>query len=61
MQSEHRVQIFINHKAFELSESAQSGTSLKNLAGIPLRDVLLLKRPGGEEIIGARSRVQGLI
>ncbi|MDP8983022.1 MAG: multiubiquitin domain-containing protein [Acidobacteriota bacterium] len=57
MQSEHRVQIFINHKAFELSEPEQSGASLKNLAGIPLHDVLVLKRPGGEEVIGNETKI----
>jgi hypothetical protein len=57
MQSEHRIHILVNDKAFELNHAEQTGESLKRLAGISLHDVLLLKRPGGQEVIGNEMKI----
>src|SRR6266850_5102522 len=51
MQPEHSIHIFINKKKFELDHAVQSGATLKQLAGIPLSDVLFLQRPGEDEVI----------
>src|SRR5690349_3858807 len=51
MQHEHPIHIFINKKKYELDNPVQTGASLKNLAGIPLSDVLFLQRPGEDEVI----------
>src|ERR1700728_2699794 len=51
MQHEHRIHIFINKKKYEIDDPVQTGASLKNLAGIPLNDVLFLQRPGEDEVI----------
>jgi len=57
MQQEHTIHIFINKKKFELNHAVQTGASLKNLAGIPLNDVLFLQRPGEDEVIPNETKV----
>lgn len=51
MQPEHPIHIFINKKKYEIDNPAQTGASLKDLASIPLSDVLFLQRPGEDEVI----------
>jgi hypothetical protein len=51
MHHEHPIHIFINKKQYEIHDLVQTGASLKELAGIPLNDVLFLQRPGEDEVI----------
>ena len=51
MQHEHPIHIFINKRQYEIHDPVQTGASLKQLAGIPLNDVLFLQRPGEDEVI----------
>lgn len=51
MQHEHPIHIFINKKKYEIDNPVETGASLKELAGIPLNDVLFLQRPGEDEVI----------
>ena len=53
----HRVYIFINKKKFELEHYVQTGEQLKQLAGIPLGDVLFLQRPGEDEVIPNHAKI----
>jgi hypothetical protein len=57
MQQEHLIHIFINKKKYELNNPVQTGASLKNLAGIPLNDVLFLQRPGEDEVIPNDTKI----
>lgn len=57
MQHDHQIQIFINKRKFEIDNPAQTGASLKNLAGIPLNDVLFLQRPGEDEVIPNDTKI----
>ncbi|HXF12571.1 MAG TPA: multiubiquitin domain-containing protein, partial [Terriglobales bacterium] len=57
MQHERRIHIFINKKKFEIENPDQTGASLKNLAGIPLNDVLFLQRPGEDEVIPNDAKI----
>jgi hypothetical protein len=57
MQHEHQIQIFINKRKFEIDSPVQTGASLKNLAGIPLNDVLFLQRPGEDEVIPNDTKI----
>jgi len=57
MQQEHRIHIFINKKKFEIENPVQTGASLKNLAGIPLNDVLFLQRPGEDEVVPNDTKI----
>jgi hypothetical protein len=57
MQHEHRIHIFINKKKFEIENPVQTGASLKNLAGIPLNDVLFLQRTGEDEVIPNDTKI----
>ena len=47
----HFIHIFINKKKHELEHATQTGAYLKELAEIPLGDVLFLQRPGEDEVI----------
>jgi len=51
MSREHPIHVFINKRKFELDDPVQSGANLKNMAGIPLGDVLFVQRPGDDEVI----------
>lgn len=56
--SHHKlIHIFINKTKFELDDPVQTGASLKNLAGIPLPDVLFLQSHGDDEVIPNESKV----
>jgi len=57
MQHEHRIHIFINKNKFEIENPVETGASLKNLAGIPLNDVLFLQRPGEDEVIPNDTKI----
>jgi hypothetical protein len=57
MQLEHSIHIFINKKKYDLEHAEQTGASLKNVAGIPLDDVLFLQRPGEDEVIPNDMRI----
>ena len=57
MQHEHPIHIFINKKKYEIDDPVQTGASLKNLAGIPLNDVLFLQRPGEDEVIPNHAKI----
>lgn len=57
MQHEHPIHIFINKKKYEIDDPVQTGASLKNLAGIPLNDVLFLQRPGEDEVIPNDAKI----
>ncbi len=57
MQTERAIHIFINKKKFELQEAVQTGAALKQLAGIPLGDVLFLQQPGEDQVIANDARV----
>src|SRR5260370_37304018 len=57
MRHEHPIHIFINKKKYEIDDPVQTGASLKNLAGIPLNDVLFLQRPGEDEVIPNDKKV----
>jgi hypothetical protein len=51
MNDKHSIHIFINRAKYEVAKSAQTGHSLKELAGIALGDVLFRQRPGDDEVI----------
>lgn len=56
--SHHRpIHVFINKRKYELENPVQTGASLKQLAGIPLQDVLFLQQPGDDEVIGNDATV----
>ena len=57
MQNEHPIRIFINKKQYEIQDSIQTGASLKQIAGIPLNDVLFLQQPGEDEVIPNDKRI----
>ena len=57
MSHEHSIHIFINKQKYELEHAVQTGSALKQLAGIPLSDVLFLQRPGDDEVIGNDAKV----
>ena len=58
MQPERTIQIVINKKKFDLQDSTQTGANLKNLAGIPLSDVLFLQRPHEDEVIANETSIE---
>jgi len=45
------IHVLINRKRYELDDPVQTGASLKQLAGIPLGDVLFLQHPGEDRVI----------
>src|SRR5690349_8367542 len=56
--SHHKsIHIFINKRKFELDNPVQTGASLKQLAGIPLQDVLFLQSHGDDEVIANDAKV----
>ena len=55
--NEHPIHVFINKKKYDLSDPVQSGAALKQLAGIPLGDVLFLQQPGEDEVIANQAKV----
>lgn len=57
MSRQHPIHVFINKRKFELDDPVQSGANLKNMAGIPLGDVLFVQRPGDDEVIANDAEV----
>jgi len=57
MPPEHPIHVFINKQKFELQEPVQTGAALKQLAGIPLSDVLFLQQPGEDQVIANDASV----
>lgn len=51
------IHVFINKQKFDLDNPVQSGASLKNLAGIPLQDVLFLQSHGEDQVIANDATV----
>lgn len=57
MQPEHQIHIFINKHKYSIDNPVQTGASLKQLAGIPLTDVLFLQQPGEDDVIANDAKV----
>jgi hypothetical protein len=57
MSQQHPIHVFINKRKFDLDNSVQTGASLKQLAGIPLGDVLFLQQPGDDEVVANDATV----
>ncbi|MBI1948533.1 MAG: multiubiquitin domain-containing protein [Deltaproteobacteria bacterium] len=55
---DREIHVFINRKRFELKDPVQTGKALKELAGIPLTDVLFLRQPGKDAVIGNDEKVK---
>lgn len=53
----HAVHIFINKRKYELDSPVQTGAALKQLASIPLQDVLFRQVPGEDDVIGNDTKV----
>jgi hypothetical protein len=51
------IHVFINRKKFELEPPTQTGAGLKQLAGIPLSDVLFLQQPKEDQVIANESTI----
>lgn len=51
------VHVFINKHKFDLANPVHTGASLKQLAGVPLQDVLFLQSRGDDEVIGNDASV----
>ncbi len=51
------INVFIDRKKFELADPVQTGRSLKELAGIPLNDVLFLDQPGDDLVVANDSQI----
>ena len=54
---DREIHVFINRKRFDLGDPVQAGRGLKELAGIPLTDVLFLRQPGKDIVIGNDEKV----
>ncbi len=57
MSHQEQIQIFINKRKFELDSLVQTGASLKQLAGIPLQDVLFLQSHGDDEVVANDAKI----
>jgi hypothetical protein len=57
MQPDHTVHIFINKQRYDLANPVQTGARLKQLAGIPLGDVLFLQQPGEDRVVANDASV----
>ncbi|MBI1944701.1 MAG: multiubiquitin domain-containing protein [Deltaproteobacteria bacterium] len=51
------IHVFINRKRFDLPDSTVTGRVLKELAGIPPTDVLFLREPGKDVVVGNDEKV----
>lgn len=51
------IHVFIDRKKFDLDDPVQTGQALKELAGIPLGDVLFLDQPGDDLVIKNEAMV----
>ena len=54
---DHKIQVFINKKAYALEDPIQTGADLKKLADILLADVLFIQRQGEDEVIANDAKV----
>jgi hypothetical protein len=52
-----KTTIFINRSKYELNAPTQTGRSLKELAGIPLKDTLFLDQPHEDQVIANDATV----
>lgn len=52
------INIFINKAKYEVTGPSATGRSLKELAGIPLTDVLFRQQPGDDEVITNDTEVK---
>lgn len=52
-----KINVFINRTKYELTNPVQTGRALKQLAGIPLTDVLFLQQPHEDLVIANDSTV----
>jgi len=52
-----RIHVFINRKKYELDDQVQTGRALKELAGIPLTDVLFLEQPGDDLVVANDAKI----
>jgi len=57
MNPEHPIHVFINKKKYDLDSPVQTGAALKQLAGIPLGDVLFLQEPKEDKVITNDAKV----
>jgi hypothetical protein len=57
MSQQHPIHVFINKRKFDLDNPVQTGTSLKQLAGIALGDVLFLQQPGDDQVLANDATV----
>jgi hypothetical protein len=57
MAHDHPIHVFINKQKYELQNPVQTSASLKQLAGIPLTDVLFVQAPGDDEVIANDATV----
>lgn len=55
--SPKNIPIFINRIRYEIENEVQTGRSLKELAGIPLGDVLFLQQPHEDQVIANNTEV----
>ena len=52
------IHVFINRRKYDLAHPIQTGASLKQLAGVPLGDVLFLQSRGDDEVIANEAKVE---
>jgi hypothetical protein len=53
----HPIHVFIDRKKYDLEDPNQTGRALKELAGIPLGDVLFLDQPGDDVVINNETTI----
>ena len=56
--NEHRIEFFINGIKYEVRQATQSGRSLKELAHIPLTDVLFLEHPHEDIVVANDATIE---
>lgn len=57
MNNAHSIHIFINRAKYDVAQADHTGQSLKELAGIPLTDVLFWQQPGEDKVIANGTHV----
>ena len=58
MHCDRPIHVFINRKKYKLDDPERTGAALKELAGIPLADVLFLQQPGEDLVVTNDATVQ---
>lgn len=56
--SNDKIHVFINRNKYELHGHTHTGRALKEVASIPLGDVLFLQKPGDDEVIANDASVR---